>query len=69
MTFYFTFGQRHPLQDNWIEIEAPSEDLAREEIHRLLSSKWSFLYTEETFKKEYFPGGKAGITVVVPNPV
>ena len=68
MTFYFTFGQRHPLRDNWIEVEAPSEDAARNEMTRFFDGWWDCAYTEKTFRELYYPGGKAGITVIVPNP-
>ena len=31
-TYYFTFGQNHPLRDNWIEIMADDCGAARNRI-------------------------------------
>ncbi len=30
--FYFTFGQSHPLRDQWIEIVAANAEAARERM-------------------------------------
>jgi hypothetical protein len=64
-TYYFTFGQAHPLKDNWVEIHAPNVAAARAEIIKLFGTKWGFVYTDADFKPEYFPGGRAGNVVKV----
>lgn len=63
MTFCVTFGQDHPLRDNWIEVEAPNAEQARARVFESFGSKWSFLYLKDEFNPKYFPGGKVGITI------
>lgn len=63
--FMITFGQRHPLRDNWIEIEAPDEALARLEIISVIGKYWAFSYEEALFEPKYFPGGRVGKVIEV----
>ena len=68
MKFFLTFGQqyrqeRHPFgghPDGWFEVEAESEDQAREKIFEAMGPRWSFLYNEDDFTADYFPRGKIG---------
>ena len=62
-TFYFTFGQDHPLRDFWIEIEALNGEIAREKMVEHFGAKWAFQYEEANFIPVYFPGGRAGRVV------
>jgi len=62
--FFLTFSTSHPLQNNWIEVLAPTYDKAREAIFDAFGGKWAFMYTEEDFKPDYFPGGKVGKTLI-----
>ena len=64
-TYYFTFGQQHPLRDNWIEIQAVNADTARKRMFELFGAHWAFQYSEADFKPDYFPSGRAGISVDV----
>lgn len=67
MTYYITFGQKHPLRDNWIEVEAPNYDACSKEVFDIFGSKYAFIYPEKemTFKRMAFnfPGGKVGNTI------
>ncbi len=62
---YFTFGQDHAHRygrttldcDSVVEITARDGHVAREKMFDLFGQKWSFQYTEETYKEEYFPRG------------
>lgn len=58
--FMVTFGQTHPLRDNWIEVIAEDYDQARDCVFAVLKDKWAFLYPEEGFEPQSFPGGKVG---------
>lgn len=62
-TFMVTFGQRHPLKDYWIEVEALDEQAARKTMLAVFGSNWAFIYEKEGFNSEYFPGGKVGKTL------
>ena len=64
--YYFSFGQDHPLKDNWVEIHAPNSDMARSEMVRLFGTKWGFQYEEADFHEEYCPLGRAGQVIEVP---
>ena len=63
MLFMVTFGQVHPLRDNWVEIEASTYERARELVFSTFGVKWSFIYHEENFNARYFPRGKVGRTL------
>ena len=62
---YFSFGQGHTHRheqitldcDSIVEITARDGSVARDKMFDLFGTKWSFQYTEETFKEEYFPRG------------
>lgn len=64
-TYYFTFGQSHPLRDYWIEITAPSGKLARERMVESFGTKWASQYEDADWKPENFPGGRAGAILEV----
>jgi len=59
-TYYFTFGQNHPLVDHWIEIIAANGEAARHRMVDNFGINWAFQYEDADFKPEYFPGGRAG---------
>ncbi len=63
MIFCVTFGQVHPLRDNWIEVEAENERIARELVFARLGDKWAFMYSRDRFTPQDFPSGKAGWTI------
>lgn len=66
MTFYLTFGQKYPWRNGWVEVEAPDYATARQWVIEIFDSKWSSLYTPETFTDEvrsHFPAGKIGETI------
>ena len=56
MKFYFTFGCGHTdkslrsLFKNYCIIDAPTEDEAREVMHKARGIKWSMCYNEDEFK-------------------
>ena len=57
--FFFTFGSNHGVDYNgYIRISAPSVEEARICMFQIHGNKWSFCYTEDTLKKEYFPTGE-----------
>ena len=67
MNFYVTFGQQyrtkesHPKgghADGWIRIIADSYTQARQIAFNEFGPQWSMLYSENTFKPEYFPLGE-----------
>jgi hypothetical protein len=60
MRFFVTFGQRHPLRDHWVVIDAIDHDEARTLAFEVLGNKWAFLYDEKAFDKEFFPAGPVG---------
>ena len=70
--FYLTVGQMyryepHPLgltPDKFCRIRAKDERSAREYAFRACGNKWAFLYPENKFIPEYFPGGEAFSVVV-----
>jgi hypothetical protein len=43
-TYYVTFGQSHPLRDNYITVRATSYDNARTVLFDVLGTKWAFIY-------------------------
>jgi len=53
-------GQSHPLRDNWIEIVAENDGLARERMVESFGDKWALQYEDADWKPEYFPGGRVG---------
>jgi hypothetical protein len=59
-TYYFTFGQRHPLRDNWIEIIAPDGQIARDETIARFGLRWAMQYNDADWRPEYFSGGRVG---------
>ena len=59
-TYYFTFGQDHPLRYNWIEIVADDDNAARNRMVESFGIKWAFQYEGADFKPEYFHGGRVG---------
>ena len=63
--FFFTFVQKHPLRDYWIEIHAPDDELARFEMVDLFGRKWAFQYDDADFKPEYYPKGRLGDVIEV----
>ena len=67
MLFCITFGQSHPLRDNWIEIEAKDRHSAREAAFLIFKGNWSNIYPKGDFGAEYYPLGKAGKTIVADN--
>ena len=65
-TFYLTFGQQYPWRNGWVEVEAPSYDVAREWVVEIFDAKWSNLYKPEDFGpdvRSHFPAGKLGETI------
>lgn len=61
--FYLTFGQKYPWRNGWVEVLAPDYKHALKYVEDIFGLAWSNLYTEENFKKEYFPAGKIGETI------
>lgn len=59
-----TFGQAHPLKDNWIEVEASNEGEARKALFDILGAKWAFIYEETEFEPKFYQGGKVGRTII-----
>lgn len=61
-TFYVTFGQLHPLRDNWIEIQAPTYEIAKAEAIRIFGNNFSYIRESESSgrMRAIFPGGRAG---------
>lgn len=80
--YHLTFGvqylrEPHPLgassnPNGWIEVHAPDELAARNQVVELIGSAWSMLYSEEEFFSEeyafeemrtvdYFPAGCSGV--------
>ena len=64
MTFYLTFGQKSPLRNGWIEINAPDMEFARELAFDAFGEKFAFVYEEKNFDKRYFPAGQFGETMI-----
>lgn len=63
-TYYFTFGQQHvhpetgeKMRNYWVEIFAANSEEARITMFNIYGAKWSFQYTQDDFKPEYFPSG------------
>ena len=48
--FYFTFGVGQPNEGCYVEIEAEDYSKAREELVSRYGTKWSFQYTEKSWK-------------------
>lgn len=71
ITYAVTFGQRyhqetHPASalihpDGWLEIDAASEDDARDLAAEALGMAWSSLYRLEDVGAEYYPSGVLGV--------
>ena len=80
--YYLTFGQKyrrepHPLgassnPNGYVEVYAPDELDARQQVVELIGSAWSMLYSEEEFTSDeyafeemrtvdYFPDGCSGV--------
>ena len=64
-TFYFTFGQKHPLRDGWIEVSAPTAEQARDEIVPLFGEQWESLYEDADFPRAMFPAGRFGRVIEI----
>ena len=68
VNYYVTFGQKYSTEphpkvryahpDGWLRIEADDEDQAREIVFLELGDHWAFIYSEDNFKKNYFPRGE-----------
>lgn len=67
-TFYVTFGQDHEAVASWIdrrgwlEIEAETEQQAREMIFELLGPKWAFMSSRKPTHPAYTRGALARLT-------
>ena len=80
--WFLTFGQQyrrepHPIgmganPDGYVEVHAPDELAARQQVVELIGSAWSMLYSEDEFFSEeyafeemrtidYFPDGCSGV--------
>jgi len=71
MTFYVTIGQRyrtepHPANekagvtlhpDGFITVHAETAQIAADAVTKLLGSKWSGIYTEFVFDRQWHPLG------------
>lgn len=64
-SYYFTFGQDHPLQDWWLEIQAPTYWLAREKMVKMHGSKWASQYEDVDFEPKLFPRGRFGEVIEI----
>jgi hypothetical protein len=62
-TFCVTFGQNHPLKDNWIEVKALNYEEARKLAVDVLGNHFAFIRPKDEFDIECFPGGKVGLTL------
>ena len=62
-TYYLTFGCKYPWRNGWVEVSAPDLETARVLVLDIFGDKYANLYTEETFKEEFFPAGKIGETI------
>ena len=64
-TFCVTFGQKSPLRDCWIEIEATDVGAATIEANFALGLEgWLMIYEKEKFSgSTFYPGGKIGHTI------
>lgn len=60
MIFYITFSSTHPFGNGWLEVHAKDEMDARAKIFSHFGKHWAFLYTQESFRKSFFPKGKIG---------
>lgn len=60
--FYLTFGQKDGLRkDGWYLVRANSYYEARQLVIKFFGTKWSMLYPDYDFKREYFPDGQLGV--------
>lgn len=59
-TYYFTFGQAHPLKDGWIEISSTSEIEAKNMMVMYFGIRWASMYDESDFAPAHFPAGRWG---------
>lgn len=76
-TYYATLGvqykhEPHPVltasqanPDGWLEVQAQTEERAREIIHAVLGSAYAFLYREDSFtdRDRWHPLGCLGVIV------
>ena len=53
-----TFGQKNPLKDGWIEVDAANYDEARAKVLEAFGEIFSNIYDEETHDPQFFPKGK-----------
>ena len=59
LNWYVTFGQKHPLKDAYVIVEASSYSNARNAVFDVLGSHWCFLNNNPP-KEEYAPDGCVG---------
>ncbi len=62
-TYCVTFGQLHPLRDNWVEVEAKDREEARRLVLARIGKHWASIYPKSEFNTEMFPGGRVGLTL------
>lgn len=62
--FFLTFGQKSPLRHGWVEIEASTEEDAKEAAEYAFGQSWSNIYPTPLFDIGSFPAGKFGETLI-----
>jgi len=71
-SYFFTCGQCHIHRINgavWdknsvLQVNAKSEEAAREKVFSLAGPKWSMCYGPDDIKMEYYPNGICAIITV-----
>ena len=67
MTYYVTFGQRHPLRKGYIEVEAPDYESAKAEVDYIFGDRYSFIRVTDDIKRgDFFPAGRFGEILIAP---
>lgn len=65
--FYVSFGQKHPLRNGWVEVEAPDYASARDAVFNIFGMKFAFIRETDDMAraKDFFPAGQFGETIIV----
>ena len=73
MRFYFTFGFGSTLWKNYVVVEAPNEEAAREKFLAAreavdgVRSRWAFVYTADAFDHQPDMYGLTEVPIDTPN--
>lgn len=62
--YYLTFGQKYPWRNGYVLVIAKDYNTAREYVESIFKEQFSFLYHEKDFKKDFFPAGQLGETIM-----